>query len=86
MNRFPHNDIVSLVDSAPRHDLGESYGPNLQLDALLDDAGWAELGGTALGYGTLAGDAASARGDRRDAWRRAPTTSSSRSAPRTRCS
>ena len=57
MNRFPRNDIISLVDSAPRHDLGESYGPNLQLDALLGDAGWAELRGTALGYGTLAGDA-----------------------------
>jgi aspartate/methionine/tyrosine aminotransferase len=57
MNRFAHNDIVSLVGAAPRHDLGESYGPNLALDDLLDGAGWTELGRTALGYGTIPGDA-----------------------------
>jgi aspartate/methionine/tyrosine aminotransferase len=56
MNRFPHNDIVSLVGSTPRHELGESYGPNLALDALLDDDGWAELRATPLGYGTPAGE------------------------------
>ena len=57
MNRFPHNDIVSLVGSTPRYELGESYGPNLQPDAFLDDADWAELRRTALGYGTIAGEA-----------------------------
>jgi hypothetical protein len=30
MNRFPENDIISLVGT-PRYDLGESTGPDLSL-------------------------------------------------------
>src|SRR5215472_19045367 len=53
MNRFPENDIISLVGAAPRYELGESTGPDLRLNDLLDaDA----LGGLPLGYGTAAGD------------------------------
>ncbi|MBV9203454.1 MAG: aminotransferase class I/II-fold pyridoxal phosphate-dependent enzyme, partial [Alphaproteobacteria bacterium] len=53
MNRFPENDIISLVGAPPRHELGESTGPDLRLADLLDaDA----LGGLPLGYGTAAGD------------------------------
>ncbi|WP_418126080.1 pyridoxal phosphate-dependent aminotransferase [Variovorax sp. 160MFSha2.1] len=57
MDRFPNNDIISLISSAPRHDLAESVGPNLRLDALFD-SDRAELGALQLGYGTAAGDAA----------------------------
>ena len=53
MNRFPENDIISLVGTPPRYDLGESTGPDLRLADLLDaDA----LSGLPLGYGTAAGD------------------------------
>ena len=55
MNRFPENDIISLVGTPPRYDLGESTRPDLRLADLLDaDA----LGGLPLGYGTAAGDPA----------------------------
>jgi aspartate/methionine/tyrosine aminotransferase len=53
MNRFPANDIASLVEGAPRYDLAESFGPNLDLAELLAAPGLDEL---ALGYGTIAGD------------------------------
>src|SRR6516164_2168961 len=53
MARFPENDIITLVGTAPRHDLAESTGPDLRLDALLGEAG---IGDMALGYGTAAGD------------------------------
>jgi aspartate/methionine/tyrosine aminotransferase len=53
MERFPENDIISLVGAPPRYDLGESTGPDLKLADLLDrDA----LGELTLGYGTAAGD------------------------------
>jgi aspartate/methionine/tyrosine aminotransferase len=53
MNRFPENDIISLVGAPPRYELGESTGPDLRLADLLDrDA----LGDLPLGYGTAAGD------------------------------
>jgi aspartate/methionine/tyrosine aminotransferase len=53
MNRFPENDIISLVGAPPRYELGESTGPDLGLPDLLDaDA----LDALALGYGTAAGD------------------------------
>src|SRR5262245_44697313 len=52
--RFPPNDIISLVGTAPRHDLGESVGPALRLAELLD--GQPDLGELRLGYGTADGD------------------------------
>lgn len=53
MARFPANDIISLVGSTPRYDLGESVGPDLQVGQLLDGA---ELGELTLSYATAAGD------------------------------
>ena len=53
MARFPENDIITLVGTPPRHDLAESTGPDLRLDALLAEPG---IGDMALGYGTAAGD------------------------------
>jgi len=55
MDRFPRNDIISLVDQAPRYDLAESVGPDLQLAQLLADDGMREL---RLGYGSAAGEGA----------------------------
>ena len=52
MNRFPENDIISLVGAPPRYDLGESTGPDLSLADLLDTDALGEL---PLGYGTAAG-------------------------------
>lgn len=57
MNRFPDNDIISLVSSAPRYDLAESMGPSLWLGELFD-ANPADMGALQLGYGTTAGDVA----------------------------
>jgi hypothetical protein len=54
MRRFPANDIISLVGAAPRHELGESVGPDLRLAELLD--GQPDLGELKLGYGTADGD------------------------------
>jgi aspartate/methionine/tyrosine aminotransferase len=56
MARFARNDIISLVGEAPRHDLGESVGPDLRLNDLLDVAAQASFGDMALGYGTAQGD------------------------------
>jgi len=53
MARFPANEIISLVGSAPRHDLAESVGPDLRLAELLDPS---ELGDLRLTYGTAEGD------------------------------
>lgn len=36
MNRFPANEMMSLIGGPPRYDLAESVGPNLQLAELLD--------------------------------------------------
>ncbi|MEU4193089.1 pyridoxal phosphate-dependent aminotransferase [Kribbella sp. NPDC026611] len=52
MATFPRNEIMSLTAVQPRHDLGESYGPDLHLADLLTP----ELEGLELGYGTAAGD------------------------------
>ena len=53
MPQFVKNDIISLVSAAPRHDLAESVGPDLQLGELLGaDGAWEETG---LGYATAAG-------------------------------
>ncbi|TDD29127.1 pyridoxal phosphate-dependent aminotransferase [Kribbella turkmenica] len=52
MATFPRNEIVSLTDVQPTHELGESYGPDLRLADLLTP----ELAGLELGYGTAYGD------------------------------
>jgi aspartate/methionine/tyrosine aminotransferase len=57
--RFPETDIISLVEArgdAPRYDLGESVGPDLQLGALLDPPGLPPLENVSLSYATAAGD------------------------------
>jgi aspartate/methionine/tyrosine aminotransferase len=51
--RFPANEIISLVGSAPRFDLAESVGPDLRLAELADGS---ELGDLVLSYGTAEGD------------------------------
>jgi aspartate/methionine/tyrosine aminotransferase len=53
MERFPANDIISLVGAAPRYDLAESIGPNLALAHLLSEADFSE---TSLAYGTAEGN------------------------------
>ena len=53
MNRFPENDIISLVGAPPRYELGESTGPDLRLADLLDRDAFDDL---PLGYGTATGD------------------------------
>ncbi|MEM8770133.1 MAG: pyridoxal phosphate-dependent aminotransferase [Pseudomonadota bacterium] len=58
MGCFPHNDIISLVGETPRYDLGESVGPNLHVENILDAEDYAQLGALALGYGTAPGDGA----------------------------
>ncbi|WP_350279375.1 pyridoxal phosphate-dependent aminotransferase [Kribbella sp. HUAS MG21] len=52
MATFPSNPIMSLTAEQPRHELGESYGPELRLADLLTP----ELAELELGYGTAAGD------------------------------
>jgi aspartate/methionine/tyrosine aminotransferase len=52
MATFLRNDIVSLTEVQPTHDLGESYGPDLRLADLLTP----ELAELELGYGTAYGD------------------------------
>ncbi|NUR95608.1 MAG: pyridoxal phosphate-dependent aminotransferase [Kribbellaceae bacterium] len=52
MPNFPRHQIMSLTAEQPRHELGESYGPDLRLGELLTP----ELGELELGYGTAAGD------------------------------
>jgi aspartate/methionine/tyrosine aminotransferase len=54
--RFPKNDIISLIGEMPRYDLGESVGPDLRLDDVLDPRAQPDFGGMALGYGTAQGD------------------------------
>src|SRR6516165_5156208 len=56
MARFPKNDIISLIGTAPRYDLGESVGPNLRLNDLLD-VSCQQIFGMELGYGTAEGNA-----------------------------
>ncbi|HZX07027.1 pyridoxal phosphate-dependent aminotransferase [Kribbella sp.] len=52
MPKFPRHQIMSLTGEQARHELGESYGPDLRLGELLTP----ELGEVELGYGTAAGD------------------------------
>lgn len=56
-DRFPANDIVSLVGPPPRHDLAESYGPSLDAGTLLRETA-GRLDELVLGYGSAAGDIA----------------------------
>jgi aspartate/methionine/tyrosine aminotransferase len=56
MTRFPPNDIISLIGSAPRYDLGESVGPDLSLREVLGASPESSFGDMALGYGTAQGD------------------------------
>jgi aspartate/methionine/tyrosine aminotransferase len=58
IKRFPKNDIMSLTEETPRFDLAESVGPDLQLRALLGDAGDLASAELALCYGTAAGNPA----------------------------
>lgn len=53
MNRFPANEIISLVGAAPRYDLAESVGPDLALGEIADASDFAEV---RLAYGTAPGD------------------------------
>jgi aspartate/methionine/tyrosine aminotransferase len=53
MDRFPENEIISLIGAPPQYDLGESTGPDLRLADLLDAD---ELDDLLLGYGTAAGE------------------------------
>lgn len=52
MRRFPHNDIISLVETPPRFDLAESVGPDLHTTALWQDSGMPDL---RLSYASAAG-------------------------------
>ncbi|MEU8226986.1 pyridoxal phosphate-dependent aminotransferase [Kribbella sp. NPDC048915] len=54
MATFASNPIMSLTAAQPRHDLSESYGPNLRLGDLLTP----ELADHELGYGTAPGSPA----------------------------
>ena len=56
MNRFPPNEIISLVTSVPRYDLAESVGPDMRLGELLGPAERAKLLELPLRYGSAAGD------------------------------
>ncbi|MES2939076.1 MAG: pyridoxal phosphate-dependent aminotransferase [Pseudomonadota bacterium] len=57
MPRFPDNEIISLIGAAPRHELGESVGPDLRLGELFDDGDFHALADLPLAYGTAPGDA-----------------------------
>ena len=85
MKRFPANDIISLVSTAPRYDLAESVGPDIRLGELLVPAERAPLLDLPLGYGTAAGDPR-LRELIAALHEVARTMSSSRSAECTRCS
>jgi len=54
--QFPPNDIISLIGKAPRHDLGESYGPNLRLGKLMGSQEASDLSDLILDYATAEGD------------------------------
>lgn len=53
--RFPANDIIGLLDSFPRHNLGESTSQDLVLGELLDLIGLDALRDLRLGYVSAAG-------------------------------
>lgn len=54
MAEFPVNKIMSLVGTAPRHDLGGSYGPNLLVGEVLGDG--APMQDLPFSYRTAEGD------------------------------
>lgn len=55
--RFPRNDIISLLDNYPVHNLGESTAQDLMAGEVLDLIGVDALRELRLGYGTAAGSA-----------------------------
>ncbi|MGB8862376.1 MAG: pyridoxal phosphate-dependent aminotransferase [Ilumatobacteraceae bacterium] len=54
--RFPRNDIISLLDTFPTHNLGESTSQDLTFSDVLDLIGADALRRLRLGYGTAEGD------------------------------
>jgi len=56
--RFPVNDIISLLDHFPTHNLGESTSADLALGELLDLVGLEQLRELRLGYASAAGSPA----------------------------
>ncbi len=54
--RFPHNEIISLLDVNRRFNLAESTAQDLTLGELLDLAGETSIRNLRLGYATSAGD------------------------------
>jgi aspartate/methionine/tyrosine aminotransferase len=56
--RFPRNDIISLLDNYPVHNLGESTSQDLLFGDVLDLIGPDALRSVRLGYGSAAGSAA----------------------------
>jgi aspartate/methionine/tyrosine aminotransferase len=55
--RFPRNEIISLLDNFPTHNLGESTSQDLTFGDVLDLIGIDALRHLRLGYGTAAGHA-----------------------------
>jgi bifunctional pyridoxal-dependent enzyme with beta-cystathionase and maltose regulon repressor activities len=55
--RFPRNEIISLLDNYPTHNLGESTSQDLTFGDVLEVLGIDALRGLRLGYGTAVGDA-----------------------------
>jgi aspartate/methionine/tyrosine aminotransferase len=54
--RFPRNEIISLLDNYPTHNLGESTSQDLTFGDVLDLVGVDALRDLRLGYGTAAGN------------------------------
>ncbi len=57
VGRFPRNEIISLLDNYPTHNLGESTSQDLTFGDVLDLVGADALRDLRLGYGTAAGSA-----------------------------
>ncbi|MCU1401598.1 MAG: aminotransferase [Acidimicrobiales bacterium] len=55
--RFPRNDIISLLDHYPVHNLGESTSQDLLFGDVVDLIGLDALRSVRLGYGSAAGSA-----------------------------
>jgi len=55
--RFPRNEIISLLDNYPTHNLGESTSQDLTFGDVLDLIGIDAIRDLRLGYGTAAGHA-----------------------------
>ena len=54
--RFPHNEIISLLDVNRRYNLAESTAQDLTLDEIMNFAGgWEAVAGLRLGYGSSTG-------------------------------